>query len=66
MPRKRGPDTYRGYLSPPTGTQPPCIKRMVRKVYGNCRVQHPGEDPMDKAMCARIAWTQAKRSCRKR
>ena len=64
MPTRRGPNTYRGYLSPPTGLQPPCIRRMVKVVYGNCRVQHPGEDPAMKAMCARIAWAQAKRSCK--
>ena len=63
MPNRRGPNTYRGYLSPPTGLQPPCIKRMVRQVYGNCRVQHPGEAPSLKAMCARIAWSAAMRGC---
>jgi hypothetical protein len=37
---------------------------MVKVVYGNCRVKNPGEDPKLKAMCARIAWSAAKRSCR--
>ena len=64
MPNRRGPNTYRGYLSPPTGGQPPSIRRMVRHVYGACRVQHPGENPAMKAMCARIAWAAAKRSRR--
>ena len=64
MPNRHGPNTYKDYESPPTGLQPPCIKRMVRQVYGNCRVKNTGEDPMTKAMCARIAWAQAKRSCK--
>jgi hypothetical protein len=64
MPRKRGPNTYMGFESPPTGLQPPCIKEMVKRVYGHCRVQHPEEDPAAKAMCARIAWSTAKRRCR--
>jgi hypothetical protein len=65
MPNRRGPNTYRGYLSPPTGLQPPCIKRMVRRTYGNCRVKNPEEDPQKKSMCARVAWSVAKRGCRR-
>jgi hypothetical protein len=65
MPNRSGPNTYLGFESPPTGLQPPCIRRMVKQVYGNCRVQHPGENPAKKAMCARIAWSVAKRSCKR-
>ena len=65
MPNRRGPGTHRGFMTPPTGLQPPCIKRMVKNVYGACRMQHPGEAAETKAMCARIAWSTAKRSCRK-
>ena len=61
MPFKRGPNTYKGYLSPPTGDNPLHIKNVVRKVYGACRVQHPGEDPAAKSFCARVAWAAAKR-----
>ena len=64
MPNRRGPNTSLGYESPPTGTQPPCIRKMVKKVYGACRVQNPGEAPALKGMCARIAWSAAKKKCR--
>jgi hypothetical protein len=64
MPKKRGPGTHRGFMTPPTGFQSPCIRETVRMVYGGCRSKHPGEDPAEKAFCARIAWSTAKRKCR--
>lgn len=62
MPDRHGPGTRHGYMMPPPGHEiTEHQKHILRVVYGDCRVQNPGEDPEAKAKCARIAWGAAKR-----
>jgi hypothetical protein len=62
MPNRHGPGTHAGYMMPPPGHNLTAHQEhILRIVYGNCRVQNPGEDPAAKAKCARIAWSAAKR-----
>ena len=61
MPHKHGPNTYHGYESPPHGNISPHEAHILKVVYGTCREQHPGENPANKELCARIAWAAAKR-----
>jgi hypothetical protein len=63
MPNRHGPGTHNGYLMPPPGHEiTKHQEHVLRIVYGDCRVQNPGEDPESKAKCARIAWSAAKRA----
>jgi len=61
MPNRRGPHTYKGYMSPDTEGWPKEIREEVRKVYGAYRSKHPGESHETKSRGARIAWSAAKR-----
>jgi len=62
MPNKHGPNTYRGYISPPSGNEiDEHQKHILKVVYGTCREDNPGESHEAKAKCARIAWAAAKR-----
>ena len=61
MPDKKGPNTYHGYESPHPGNLNPHAAHILKVVYGTCREQNPGEDPENKAKCARIAWSAAKK-----
>jgi len=63
MPDRRGPGTYHGYLTPPPGHNlSPHAAHVLKVVYGSCRENNPGEDPENKAYCARVAWAQAKKA----
>lgn len=61
MPNKRGHHTHRGYMSPKTGRHSKKYADTVRRVYGGCRVNNPGEAQENKAKCARIAHYVAKK-----
>ncbi len=61
MPHKRGKGTYKGYMSPPPGQHSDAYADVLRRTYGACRVNHPGEVAENKAFCARIAHSTAKR-----
>jgi hypothetical protein len=61
MPNKVGRGTYGGYQQPPAGNHPESEQHVLRMVYGKCRQQNPGEDPENKAKCARIAWSAVNR-----
>lgn len=57
MPNKRGPNTYKGFLSPPTTGYPKSVRDTVKHVYGLIRAKQGGSElPADKASAARIAW----------
>jgi hypothetical protein len=57
MPNKRGRNTFAGYQQPLASGHSAAEQHVLRTVYGTCRHRHPGEDPEDKALCARIAWS---------
>ena len=62
MPNKHGPGTHPGYQMPSPGHMiNEHQEKILRVVYGECRLQNPGEDPESKAKCARIAWSAAKK-----
>jgi hypothetical protein len=62
MPNMRGPNTFMGYKQPKATGHSKAEQYVLRHVYGKCRSRNPGENPMHKAMCARIAWSAAKRA----
>ena len=63
MPNRHGPGTHAGYEMPPPGHMlSEHQEKILRITYGECRKnEYPGEDPENKARCARIAWAAAKR-----
>lgn len=63
MPDKHGPGTHLGYKSPSPGESlNKHARHVLNVVYGECRVNNPGEDPDNKAYCARVAWGAAKKA----
>lgn len=62
MPHKVGRGTYGGYQQPPAGDLPESQQHILRMVYGKCRQRHPGEDPENKSLCAREAWSAVKKN----
>ncbi|MDD2246345.1 MAG: hypothetical protein PHC39_04605 [Proteiniphilum sp.] len=62
MPNKHGPGTHLGYTMPAPGDATEREKHILRIVYGECRSKYyPGESQENKARCAKIAWSAARR-----
>ncbi|MCJ7697792.1 MAG: hypothetical protein MUO73_05640 [Thermoplasmata archaeon] len=62
MPYRKGQTQYKGFISPAVGPDAsPALKKAISHTYSGCRRSNPGEDPRQKAKCARIAWSSAKK-----
>jgi hypothetical protein len=65
MPDIPGRMNHKGYISPAPGTHSKKYANILNAVYGDCRVNHPGEISSNKEYCAKVAHTVARRVAEK-
>jgi hypothetical protein len=61
MPDIPGRKKYKGYISPAPGSHSQRYAKVLSVVYGNCRVNNPGEIPSNKEYCAKVAHSTAQK-----